>query len=572
MIKCHPERATRKSESYETSERRTSVSICEFGHARGCKLRKQKVSAEVLRSSPSHNRRHVNGRAQDDTYTWGGGTWQDDTAKVGPKASSPQPRASLAPQTVSFNLGPSPSLVVTTLSKRIMKQSLSATLISPLGIMCISLLFWLACFLAPFNTYTVRPDPVAILLLAGYIAAFICGTLFLRKTSAYRFVSWTFEPRTLRIAYSVLLIVAFLGLAMKAYVLLAVDRFASYDTVAAYRMAKLDDTAEPSGPLSQVATALYPVSLIAYMISFYLRDILKLWQRIMGATALLLFVGYFAIAGGRTLLMTAFIMIAVAIFLRGVNDPRFEIDRRKMAAVGVGVLAITIAFVLYSAHIITDRLAAIGFTDPLTYLGTVETDREFHLEEPYRNMLNSDNPVQVSAILTGSSLTYYANHGFFNFSDLYHSEQGRTPLGGEMEFHIVLTALQDFGFNVPNPDEATDRIPKPGLFYTAFGNILIDYGVAGGLIYCFLLGAFVKGLYLKAQAGSLIAMLLYPFFASVIFHLPILDMIAGGYGLFVAFAAVVSIGILKLVGYLAAPRKRKTSFVRTSERRALDAV
>ena len=44
--------------------------------------------------------------------------------------------------------------------------------------------------------------------------------------------------------------------------------------------------------------------------------------------------------------------------------------------------------------------------------------------------INSNNPLEVSGVMTAASLTYYANHGFFFFSELYRSERGKTPLHG----------------------------------------------------------------------------------------------------------------------------------------------
>ena len=104
------------------------------------------------------------------------------------------------------------------------------------------------------------------------------------------------------------------------------------------------------------------------------------------------------------------------------------------------------------------------------------------------------------------------------------------------------------GIDTPSVEEAEARIPQPGLFYTFFGNVLMDWGTIGGMIYCVLFGVFVQALWLKARAGSLLCLLLYPFFACVIVYFPLSDMIVGAYGLFTITAVVFAAGLLHFFG------------------------
>jgi oligosaccharide repeat unit polymerase len=206
----------------------------------------------------------------------------------------------------------------------------------------------------------------------------------------------------------------------------------------------------------------------------------------------------------------------------------------------------------------------MGLSDPHAYLGIVEEDRGFRIEEPYRSMLGSPEPGVSSGVLTASSLTYYINHGFFNFSELFQSELGRRPMGGVMQFAPVVRFLNSAGVDTPSVDEGMARIPRPGLFYTFFGNVLIDFGITGGLVYCFVFGVFVQALWLKAKAGSLFCLMLYPFFMSVIFHFPMMDMISGGYGLFVAFDVVLAVGIMEFFRLVYRARRRRRTVLQAA--------
>ncbi len=249
-------------------------------------------------------------------------------------------------------------------------------------------------------------------------------------------------------------------------------------------------------------------------------------------------------------------MITVALALRAHLDPRLRVNKKTLLIYGASAFAVLSAFFVYSAYAIQDRLHNMGVDNPEQYVNIVENQRDFHIREPYRSMLNSNNPVLEVGVLTAASFTYYANHGFFFFSDLYRSERGKTPLGGASQFQILVRVLGETGLSVPDADEVTDRIPQPGIYYTAYGNVLLDYGVIGGLIYCFLLGAFAKFLFLRAETGSLLSALLYPYLASVLFHMPVLDMVSGGYGLIIFIQTLVCFGVLKFVERLA-PRSRR---------------
>jgi hypothetical protein len=226
--------------------------------------------------------------------------------------------------------------------------------------------------------------------------------------------------------------------------------------------------------------------------------------------------------------------------------------------------ACLIVFVGYSTYILKSRVEAEGIKDPTVFVGIAEQARDFKINEPYRTMLKSETPGVSQLVMTGSSLTYYMNHGYFEFSNLYEHEQNKPPLFGVMQFAPVVQVLNTVGVKTTTVAEGQDRIPKPGLFYTFFGNVLIDYGVFGGLFYCFLLGAFIKLLWVRAKAGSLLCLLLYPFFVSVIFHFPMLDMIAGGYGLFVLFGIVFSVGLIRFFGAVYNVRQKRRAVLQTA--------
>src|SRR5689334_20537399 len=134
-----------------------------------------------------------------------------------------------------------------------MRESLSVKLASPLGILTLSMVFWLTCLVMPFNTYTIRLEPAAVLLLLGYLAAIIAGTLVIRRRKDTMIIPRRIDPRKLQVGYTVVLCMGIVGLLLKAYSVFFVDQFLSFDSVAAYRLAKMGAD-ETSTPLSQLAT------------------------------------------------------------------------------------------------------------------------------------------------------------------------------------------------------------------------------------------------------------------------------------------------------------------------------
>ena len=445
-----------------------------------------------------------------------------------------------------------------------MKQPLSERVLSPLGVLCVSIGIWILCLLAPINSYTIEQSSEAHLLLLGYLGAFVCGTLVWRKRNISVPIRRFESPRAQRLAYSIVLLVAGAGLALRFYDLLFVRHFAEYSSAAAFRLAEVDNGPQTPGPISALSVVLFPFGLVSFAMSLYLYRTLFLWQKVVAYVLLAGFLGYLVAQGGRTLLTTGGVMCSAVILMRGLVDPDKRIDNRKFVLFGLSLLVAFGVFVGYSAHVLQDRLDTLGVSDPTRFISIVEEDRGFKLEEPYRTMVASPQPGVSMAVLTASSLTYYINHGYFDFSELYESERGKRPMGGVMQFSPVVRFLDSAGVDVPSVDEGMARIPRPGLFYTFFGNVLIDYGIGGGLVYCFLFGVFAQALWLRAKAGSLLALMLYPFIVSVIFHFPMLDMISGGYGLFVAFDVVFAVGLMEFFRLVYRAKRRRKAVLRTA--------
>jgi hypothetical protein len=444
------------------------------------------------------------------------------------------------------------------------KRPLSEKVLSPVGVLAVSVTVWILCLLSPFNTYTIEQSTEAQLLLLGFLGAFVAGTLVWRKKS-YEIPIRRFEsPRAQRVAFSLILFVAVIGLGLRFYDLLFVKHFAEYESVAAFRLAEVDSGPQSPGAISAISVLLFPVSLVAFTLSLYLQRTLFVWQRIAAALVLGGFLVYLFAQGGRTLLVTGGILCAATVLMRGFIDPTKRIDNRRFVVFGMALAVAFAGFVGYSAHVLQSRLDNMGVSDPHAFLNVVEEDRGYRIQEPYRSLIGSPEPGVSTAVLTASSLTYYINHGFFDFSELYESEKGNAPLGGVMQFAPVVRFVKSIGVDTPSVDEGMARIPRLGLFYTFFGNILIDFGVWGGFVYCFLFGAFTQALWLKAKAGSLLSLMLYPFFVSVIFHFPMMDMVSGGYGLFVAFDILAVVGTIEFFRLVYRARRRRTVELRAA--------
>lgn len=429
-----------------------------------------------------------------------------------------------------------------------MKQPLSLKLASPIGALILSIVVWILCFLTPFNIYTNEQNPDAYVLIAGYIIAFVAGTLVWRKLPPFNPGLRIESVRALRVGFTILLLIAGTGLALRYFDLFFVKHVQDYDSTSAFRLSEVEEGAQQPGALSAVSVLLYPVALACYVLSLYLYRKLFMWQRVLAVVALLGYAGYTVLQGGRAALAVAGIMIVAALILRGIHDPERRLQGARLRGMVVGIVLGAIAFMGYSAYIVISRVQAVGIDNPATLLDAAEKTRGFILREPYYTMVKKGSPEVSSAVSTGSSLAYYFNHGFFNFSELYNEEQGRRPLFGVMQFSPVIRFLDTLGVKVPSVEEAQDRIPHPGLFYTFFGTVLMDWGVVGSLIYCLLFGVFVQALWLKAQAGSLLCLMLYPFFACVIAYFPLADMIVGAYGLFTITAILLSVGLIHFFG------------------------
>jgi hypothetical protein len=418
---------------------------------------------------------------------------------------------------------------------------ISRRIVSPRHILLLGLALWGAVWLlAPMDFETRRNDQAALLLVGFLLAFFVGASVIATPNAPTETTAKPAPPRNFATAYWILLALALLGLALRFFDLFFLKSYAEFESAAEFRLAtSMGGGDEPRGPISIISAGMYPLAVIVFICGLYFRHALSRVQFWAGAAVMAPFFAYVVMTGARAPMFSALLMIGVAAVLaagRGGWRIRYG-SAGFWRLLLVPVLAMGL-FIAYFAQVMAQRQELVGL-DESQAIAALELTRNVRV---HPSVAEAD-PQYASLAEGGLFLTFYFVHGVYYFHELVDHAAGTRPLLGQSQYYVFFRFL-DAAQLTDSAAEDLSRYPYIGMFYTFFGNVLLDWGPIGAIAYCFLLGMLAQWIWLRAMAGRILAMLLYPLVASIIFHFLITDMLAGGAGSFYLIDIFLAAGVI----------------------------
>ncbi len=423
--------------------------------------------------------------------------------------------------------------------------------ISPRRLMAYSLGVWLLLFIVAPMSYDVPVPLAGLIFLLGNIVAFVIGTgthdlsrkIAGRNPDVIPESNIVPENRSrTHLIITLFIVLGIGGALLRYYDLFVIKSYFAYGSYADFRL-NYDAAAIDFGPVSVLSSVLFPFSVLPMLLVIYYRDISTNIQRITAYALSGGFVVYFALRGGRTGITLVAVMAVIALVLSGRLGAVVR-SRRFIRLASVGAIAF-VAFFVYSATILGDRLEAMGFTfvSGLEYLETAH-----HITMAGWVMdIAEQSELAEAVVYTITSLVHYFLHGFYQFSLEFSAFEPQGVFYGAFQYYPVAKFFNVLGLETVTAAQLSAAMVEPGKYTTFYGPVLQDFGYFG-FVYCAVLGFISQISYRRAVAGDRLHRVLYPFAAAVILHSSFLNMIQSGTGVYFLTAFLAGGVLLRIMG------------------------
>jgi hypothetical protein len=401
-------------------------------------------------------------------------------------------------------------------------------LLSPAKMVIYGWIFYLLVFLIAPITVVFGLDRAAVLYIATCYAMFLAGCLAYCPLMKIRKVRAVPSQRGYRRLFHFVLFVALIGIGLRVY-----DRFFVRGASLVQDVMERRVALEYGGSniFSLGAAALYPFCFVLPFIYFL---VARQGKRRPYALLLSLLVFCFPalnaiLIGSRSILVTTVLLLFLYLLY-------FGVVRFTIRTVIISFAALLLVFTL-STNVFLNRLEAMGLPADVSvyqsgYAFTVQPN-----EWISDSMDHAQNQLLYETYLTYLNFSQYCVHGLFEFSYLYDNFRGAHTMGADT--FSIYYKLVAFLFRLPSFDkQVLDAEPNPGVFTTFFGPLYVDFGWLGPLV-LFVFGLGAQRLWTSAKLGNVNLLPLYFYAAIVMFASPVLNMISGAEGLFVATSFAV---------------------------------
>lgn len=281
-------------------------------------------------------------------------------------------------------------------------------------------------------------------------------------------------------------------------------------------MTLVDSTGAGARPWTALARILTGFSTVAMVVALLRYESLSRLIKLIAASSFGLMLVLSVLEGGRNPMVVnaAFLACAGLVRVRS-GQKAFPVGpvARKMIQV---CLMLMLAYVLY---VFADRFAVMGYDDG-TLVPSIERTHSVKLAEWIKELPEGSLKSQCVSI---AMLQIYVTHGVDHTGEVIDWTREAGLGYGRYNFHLPTLALQRLGLPIPALD--FDSMPSPGLYRTALGEFITDFGVAGTLLLLaatgFLSGVAWRRLHrrLRLTEGLFISFVLCALIASPLFSI-----------------------------------------------------
>ncbi|AIE86639.1 O-antigen polymerase [Fimbriimonas ginsengisoli] len=415
---------------------------------------------------------------------------------------------------------------------------------SPRWMLIGGILVWLFFRISTFYlTYDAEISERALLLFAGYIGAFVLGTYFVPSWISGRRhgnveesveddrpaadgLAWlkTVSGPGVRAAANVLFALTLLFVIMRVYDLLFGRGLLELGSIQATRYADNSvDQGRSTSAVGFISGMGYPIAIPMMVFCVLFHRFLHKWQWFTGISLFLTYAVYVVISGNRYIVLgPLFLLLVASAFAHG----RLMVSRKAIYS-GIAIFALAFFFVVKGT---TERDVLKGAMSAVESASIAPERWGITPSEGFMTWLNETDPTTAQTVWGWASLAWYANHGVYEFSKTVNHADPSRLYWGVAQYSIAFYFFRLLGLSEVNERGWREQFATFGVYSTFFGPTYIDFGIILGFAYLFALGVFTQFLYRRALQGSLLPLLLYPFFASVIFNFMTNNLIQSGLG------------------------------------------
>lgn len=408
--------------------------------------------------------------------------------------------------------------------------------ISPIKLFTMAWLVWVFIDLISPLKFNIIPSVKGIIILIFFIFSFYLGNLlYIILPKKYEVRIGKIYPKKIRMAAIIILSLALIGILLRYYDFIFIKGFVNYSSITDFRLNYSEGDVSYS-IVTIIGSILMPMAIGTLMLSIYFGEIMGKTYKTISIILLIGLLSYFVLRGGRTTISLIFIMLITTLIFSGYNFKHLK----------PYLIIFVPVFFLYSIILLKERLNYMGF-QMYSHLAYWEKTRHFNLDEKIFSMLLENNFI-ASIIYTLISLIYYFQHGIYQFLHQIEFYSSELLTYGGTTFYPIYKLLGIIGLPIKDATFIQQTIwIDPGFYYSFYGPILMDFGYFG-FVFCILLGYYAQYSWKQACSKEVTHLMIYPYIASLIIHMPFLNMINYGMGLYFFIAMVLCGLICKILG------------------------
>ena len=358
-------------------------------------------------------------------------------------------------------------------------------------------------YLGPLH-YSDQPDNGTLLLIFVALAAFAFGTTLVWSASS------SATPNRLEVTRErlerVARATAIMGLLGAACIIL--DKFVlqQVDLSAGLASLRLDRQRLRANPDWSLAVLhffffglpLFSFANVALLLLFLRGELLSPRTRLLGALSFLAPVAFAVAYGSRGSIIQAVLLVFGAVFVR---IARGEPALPQVRGIKWLIVAIVLGSQLYSIVVFAARRVVIGRTDYSAAMAVFESEWGLTASPRIEQAAVQSGDVDAGLAIDLVNSVNYFTHGFAMLERMRNSGIPMGPWLGQAQVNWVPLILSKFAPSLSFETEksrALEFAHVDGVFTTALGPMLGDFGTLGAIVECIVLGALCRWIWIRA--------------------------------------------------------------------------
>ena len=385
--------------------------------------------------------------------------------------------------------------------------------LSPVKIFIFSWILWIITFFIKPFIYTYNNFSYE-----NFLTFFLLNLLFLVGMFAGNIRKYKFENKQYNLSekqvkniFDFLFIIALFSCFFRLYSIFFVQNYLLYETNYEFKMSIMSET-HSAGIYGIISSITLPATLLC----LYLNVIYEINKNnslkgiiVIAASTLLLL---------DSILKSAFLYVTIYVmflfFTFTVKEIYFKENKLRIKL--YLIIPIIIFLFIYFSYIYQFRIFDLSI---------VLNSRKI---VPNSNI---DGHIEFMLI----NFSHYILHGYYQFVDLYTVIGLKNYYLGAIELYPLIKFFKFFFLeSLPSMEELKSILPKAAVYYTFWGDFILDFGKLS-FPFSFLLGFLVSKLYINVKKKYFISTIFYPFILIQIFYIPYLNLLPGVFGYFIFF-------------------------------------